>query len=818
VFSHELLNDIITCCRRKGDMNTDSVFILNQNKIPDTMQVIVNNLPDSLAVNGVVKVSNMAEPNNYESQLDSLVAIGRDISEFGIGYSDTISNIAFPLIISVFAFALPFLFSAINHVNNKYDSAAIANMFKSSNRYKFFWWSTAVNVSIMMLYGGLSLLPFYTFHHWIGFVFSYLLVGLVAWMVISVFLFMHYCMMYNKPYIVVEEIKRLYPVEKADAEKKDKKQSKKFKKIGKSKSQSAKKVWEMIGSMYMRGYSNSADLELINRLSEMCRYAIRKNDYNLYLSVLSNIYEIQKTEMEFDDTTNSVVSDDCEKNLTNSFLLKTCENIGESAINVEIQGSLIRTWLQCFAHDKYPNNDDFNVLMRTLFKVAGKGNTRFIEKYFADSKYTFSYVLNLPQVLYVKGGDTSKRASEEKKSREKWNEICDYHFVLAAFSFYMGLKTLPKQMMADELGMDLLPRNRQELLLTYVRCKSNMRPDGGYDHLDAEKMYGRSVDPDYLDTFAVLLFALLSDAKANNYFLYMPNDFNDKIKRYKTLFYNIGEKFKKDPYIKSNHNKICQLNFNKAFEDSTRILISKPSKETFEEKLPHQLENNMKMYLHNQIMQLKDFTRYEMWGDYSEDKTEVIEFGKCPIRLIKHQVAQCPAGDVWYYLEGVSEIVRNRAYYLYMQILTSWCEKCNAIKVQPNYIADKVNELVNGHPENYVLIDYDSHASFFLSAGYKGFRHLKQEGIDYVLGSSIGYLKDTFLYKQLEGRLFLIRKEDLPALIRTSDGDVDITFEDQSNYENNCMDLRMYIDSKYVIKYKKNVNITSFEVVPIKMN
>lgn len=61
-------------------MNTDSVFILNQTKIPDTMQVIVNNIPDSLAINGVVKVSNMTKPNNYESQLDSLVAIGRDIS------------------------------------------------------------------------------------------------------------------------------------------------------------------------------------------------------------------------------------------------------------------------------------------------------------------------------------------------------------------------------------------------------------------------------------------------------------------------------------------------------------------------------------------------------------------------------------------------------------------------------------------------------------------------------------------------------------------------------------------------------------------
>ena len=146
-------------------MNTDSVFILNQNKIPDTMQVIVENIPDTLVVNGTVEVSNMAKTHNCESKLDSLIAIGRDVAEFGIGYNDTISNIAFPLIIAVFAFALPFLFSAINHINNKYDSTAIANMFKSSPKYKTLRWSIAVNVGVMILYGGLSLLPFATFHH-----------------------------------------------------------------------------------------------------------------------------------------------------------------------------------------------------------------------------------------------------------------------------------------------------------------------------------------------------------------------------------------------------------------------------------------------------------------------------------------------------------------------------------------------------------------------------------------------------------------------------------------------------------------------------
>lgn len=797
-------------------MNTDTVYVLNQPKIPNNIQVIVDNVPDSISINGTVAVSNITAPSNYTSQLDSLVTVGSKAAEYGIGYSDAISTIAFPLIIAVFAFALPFLFSAINHVNNKYDSIAIANMFKSSRRYKTFWWSITVNVGFMLLYGALSLLPYDSFHHWIGIGFSYLFIFLAAWMVTAVLLFMQYCMIYNKPYSVIEEIKKRYPKEKAEAEKKGAKQSKKFKKAGETKSKSGKKVWEMIGSMYLRGYSSSADLELINRLSEMCRYAIKENDYNLYSSVWSKIYEIQKREVVFDDSDSKTVSDDCQKNLTSSFLLKTCDSVGESINNIEIQGSLIRTWLQCFADDKYPNHVDFYLLMRSLFKIAGKGNVGFIEKYFADSKFTFRHVQLLPQVLYVKGGDTSKIATEEKKSQEEWEKICDYHFVLAAFTYYMGLKTLPKQILAEEFGLELLPLNRQELLLTYARCKSKMRPDGSYEHSNAEELYGRRVDPDYIDTFAVLLFALLGDDEHSCYYLNVTKELEDKLKGYKSLFYGIGEKFKQDPYIKSNFNKICQLNFNKAFEDSKRILFSKPPREAFEEKLPELLEHNIKVHLHNQMMQLKNFTGYEMWGNHAEDKTEVLEFGVCPIRMIKHEVLHWPAGDVWYYLRGISEIVRNRAYYLYMQILTSW--DCEEIKVQPDCVSDKVNEIVNGHPEDFVLVDYDSHAGSYLSADYKDFRHPKYEGIDHVMCSSIGYLRDTFLYKQLEGKLFLIRKEDLPNLTRTSDGDVDVRLDDLSNYENNCMDLRVFIDSKYVVKYKREVKITSFEVIPMNVN
>ena len=75
-------------------MNTDTVYVLNQAKIPNYMKVFVDNMPDSISVNGTVAVSNISEPIHYDSQLDDLVSIGKDVAEYGIGYSDAISNIA----------------------------------------------------------------------------------------------------------------------------------------------------------------------------------------------------------------------------------------------------------------------------------------------------------------------------------------------------------------------------------------------------------------------------------------------------------------------------------------------------------------------------------------------------------------------------------------------------------------------------------------------------------------------------------------------------------------------------------------------------
>ena len=74
----------------------------------------------------VVMIIKMAR---VERSLDIIETKFQDILDYGVGYSDVVGQIAFPLLIALFAFAFPFLFSVINHINSKYDSKSISELF-----------------------------------------------------------------------------------------------------------------------------------------------------------------------------------------------------------------------------------------------------------------------------------------------------------------------------------------------------------------------------------------------------------------------------------------------------------------------------------------------------------------------------------------------------------------------------------------------------------------------------------------------------------------------------------------------------------------
>lgn len=100
-----------------------------------------------------------------QNQLEALREQVQTISEYGVGFSDTAAHIAIPLTIALFAFAFPFLFTVISHINNKYESEIISKQFFSEFSYKWYLRGAAISAGYLVGVGLLSLIfkgPTYT--------------------------------------------------------------------------------------------------------------------------------------------------------------------------------------------------------------------------------------------------------------------------------------------------------------------------------------------------------------------------------------------------------------------------------------------------------------------------------------------------------------------------------------------------------------------------------------------------------------------------------------------------------------------------------
>lgn len=123
----------------------DSTYVINQVCLPDTLNAHVGNIPSAIKIDGIVEVTD----TSYNSHLSDLLSLGNTIVEYGIGFSDIVSTIVFPLIIAIFAFAFPFLFDAINKINSRYKSEVLSELYSSS--YSYIRFRIAIILSIWMV-------------------------------------------------------------------------------------------------------------------------------------------------------------------------------------------------------------------------------------------------------------------------------------------------------------------------------------------------------------------------------------------------------------------------------------------------------------------------------------------------------------------------------------------------------------------------------------------------------------------------------------------------------------------------------------------
>lgn len=181
-------------------MLTDSIIT---NKV-DTLILMTSDLSQEIQCQSAridssyITISNITQ-NQVElnTSLDTISSQLNTITNYGVGYSDVAAHIAIPLIIALFAFAFPFLFTIISHINNKYESEHITRMFSSESSYKWFLRGAIISAAYLIIVGVSSLCLKGLGYHWLMHALNWSSIVVAGMYSVFIIRFVYTCLDYN---------------------------------------------------------------------------------------------------------------------------------------------------------------------------------------------------------------------------------------------------------------------------------------------------------------------------------------------------------------------------------------------------------------------------------------------------------------------------------------------------------------------------------------------------------------------------------------------------------------------------------------------
>ena len=307
------------------------------------------------------------------SGMDTLQAQLQAISDSGIVYSDVLGHITLPLIVALFAFAFPFLFTVISHINNKYESEYITGLFSAEPVYKWFLRGAAISAGYLIIVGILSLcfigksyIIFMIVLNWT----SLIVAGGYALIIV---LFVRTCLDYNDPQRVMKRIDVWYD-----------------------------HYTQKAGNDQYGVYT--AENYRIQRLVDLCRYSIRKQDNAFFMSVIYKVNSLRHKNKE---------------SIYHNFVF--FEDVVEcymySPQNSKIEDTLMMYWFMTFNSSEMPNSGTIYRMLGKIVAAVKQGRYSLFETYWNHAKHGFRFIDDLPIVSYVRGSSTKEQINRKRNTK-----------------------------------------------------------------------------------------------------------------------------------------------------------------------------------------------------------------------------------------------------------------------------------------------------------------------------------------------------------------------------------------------------------------
>ena len=744
-------------------------------QMAETMQMQVAHT-DSLT-NAVEQIAQ--KQTVQQAQLDSIeIKIG-EVADYGVGFSDTVSYIVFPLIIALFAFAFTYLFSVITRINEKYNSEHISDMFKTCMAYKCYMYGSVISVGYIIIMGAFSLAltggiyrMFMLIMNWSGLVVAGGYAGIILW-------FVHTCLQYDNHANMLLIIENRF------------------------------KKWSDRGNIL---------LERTDSLTDLALYAMREGNGSLFNKVLDKVNELDKAEKEKKETNASFQ--------TMTFYEKIVDGFVQYPYNPEIGNSFIWRWFQTFQYNRLPNK---YVIYRMLGKLVGDAKqNRFelFENYVEKCGYLYDFITRTPIVDYIVGKDVTEQEKTDNDYFNLLQELREMHYLTAAYLFTSGhyeiAGTLTKR--AGYNNNLIFPTSLSQVLKIYANCKEKQsEKTGAYYYWSLDKVIGHRYDYDILEKFTAFMLLVANQLNETNVFL-----IDDKkltmLYEAKGTFVNFGRLWKKHADLLSLYPQICNVDISNKFDEGMKRLSNGELQEETQETLlynTHKTRNIFDLKIDEQhektIRELFNTINIEnitdgLNGDLLDSKKEHVTLGAYSFSVRKQTVL---TPSIWceYGVNEMEQVFKAR----YIHIIYEAISQMNIKDITVEWGAFEKIFLKHtcGNGDQFVILDNGCSMNMFvnmdmLEEGQKWslFRHYKKAYYYDVDLYTANNLKDVPLKETFSKTIIVVRFADLPVLVPTDEnGHPNVIIKDVSNKGDSLAVVRITADLCREAKFDKNAEV-----------
>ena len=803
-------------------VNVDGYAVVND----DSLQSVLCGIKDSIA--------------HQEQALNGLSSKLSDISTYGVGFDDTIGLIGIPLIIALFAFAFTFLFTVITHINNDYESVPISRMFASSKPYAWFMKTSIGSVVFVIFVGAMSLLLDGGAHYWLMKVSNWLILVVASVYSFVILLFVKTCIRYNDPSQMIDLIDERYEEDMKGVEKYLEKQKKAEKKNEKEKSEH-RKYFKNMGFWYGRVYAGfNAEEERINRLVDLFKYALRKNNHDLSLGVIQKADRLMKQEKRAGDEKDTHhVMEFYDRAIAAYLTFPQDKNVDEE---------LMLYWNSCYNRKQLP---PLRYVYRTLgmmVEAVTSSHYGLFEQYVSHVTGAYSYVNRMQQACYVRGETIEKQVVTDKDRMEFWSELRDMHFLAAAHLFSLGYYEILRTLVfrKDKGYSDLFCNTGIEILKLYARCKKNQASDNRYNYYSASNVIGDYPDPEMLEKYTAAMLLIVSQ-NVRAFDVILSPEKLDVIKKNKEAIVQFGKMWQEHDEIKRLGTNVATLDINGLIDQYIMVLengatISDDSqkkwymqliesiadffcckedpKNLYDAEIPDLTKKNIGIHYWNWLYGNKGFLDNGLASDDNKSKVNVLPLGVYTYLIYKQVLLKQGGPDPVGLHDETMRVFRGRFEMLFYQAVM--CMKIKDVLIETADLGDFIEGVLNAEGKEFVIVETCLDLYNFVELDkekerkYPWRQHFKEAEIhSFDLNTNI-YLRDVTELEQFRGSLMLIKKADLPALVReNNNASPEVGFKDESDKEKGVAAVRMTVNPQMVVKYNPNAQVIRVKI-PLK--